>query len=65
MVRQNGIAASENTAGRPGLPSCGASQVMSLSNQINSDPRSRSELVELDQFVVRQRAGEGLLMGPV
>jgi hypothetical protein len=36
-----------------------------LSNQINSDPRLRSELVELDQFVVRQRAGEGLLMGPV
>jgi hypothetical protein len=33
------IAKSENTAGRPGLPSWGASQVMSLSDQINNDPR--------------------------
>jgi hypothetical protein len=32
IVRQNWIAASENTAGRPGLPSGGASQVMSLSS---------------------------------
>ena len=35
-------AASENTAGRPGLPSGGASQVISLSSQISSDPRLRS-----------------------
>ncbi len=53
MVRQNWIAASENTAGRPGLPSGGAHQVMSLSSQINSDPRLRSAAVWLDQFVVR------------
>jgi hypothetical protein len=45
MVRQNWIAASENIAGRPGLPSGGASQVMSLSNQINSDPRLRRAAV--------------------
>lgn len=45
MVRQNWIAVSENNAGRPGLPSCGASQVISLSSQISSDPRLRSEAV--------------------
>jgi hypothetical protein len=39
MVRQNWIAASENTAGRPGLLSGGASPVISLSSQINSEPR--------------------------
>ena len=33
------IAASANTAGRPGLPSCGASQAMSLSSQISRQPR--------------------------
>lgn len=48
MVRQNWIAASEsnagnNNAGRPALPSCGASQVMSLFNQISSDPRLRND----------------------
>ena len=53
IVRQNWIAASQNTDGRPGHPSCGASQVMSLSNQINSEPRLLSAAVELDQFVVR------------
>jgi hypothetical protein len=42
MVKQNWIAVSENTAG---LPSCGASQVMSLSSQINSEPRLRSDAV--------------------
>ena len=45
MVRQNWIAASENTAGRPGLPSGGANQVISWSSQISSDPRLRSEAV--------------------
>lgn len=53
MVRQNWIAVSGNTAGRPGRPSWGASQVISLSSQINSDPRAPSEAGELDQFVVR------------
>ena len=43
MVRQNCTAASENTAGRPGLPSCGASQVMSLSSQIGRESRLFSE----------------------
>ena len=38
MVRQTWIAASKNTAGRQERPSCGASQVMFLSNQISSDP---------------------------
>jgi hypothetical protein len=53
IVRQNWIAASENTAGRPGLPSCGASQVISLSSQISNDPRFFNDAVQLDQFVVR------------
>ena len=53
IVRQNRIAASENTAGRPGLPSCGASQVIPLSSQISKDPRLQSEAASLDQFVVR------------
>lgn len=37
--RQNWIVEFEKTGGRPGRPSCGASQVISLSNQIRSDPR--------------------------
>lgn len=45
MAKQSWIAASENTAGHPGLPSGGASQDMSLSNQISSGPRLRSEAV--------------------
>lgn len=45
MVRQNRIAQSENTAERPGLPSCGASQVISLSSQTGSNPRLRREAV--------------------
>lgn len=53
MVSPNSIAASENNAGRPGRPSCGASQVISLSSRISSDPRLRSDAVSLDQFVVR------------
>lgn len=38
-IRQNWIAASENTGGRPGRPALGGSQTMSLSSQISSDPR--------------------------
>jgi hypothetical protein len=45
IVRQNWIAASENTEGRPGLPSGGASHVLSWSSQIRSDLHSRSEAV--------------------
>lgn len=45
IVRQNWIAASENTAGRPGLPSGGASQVISLSSQTSNEPRFHSEAV--------------------
>jgi hypothetical protein len=37
--RQNWIAASEKTGGRPGRPSCGACQAIPLSSQISSDPR--------------------------
>ena len=51
--RQNWIAAFEKTAGRPSRPSCGASQVISLSSQTSSDPRLLSALLSLDQFVVR------------
>jgi hypothetical protein len=42
IVKQNWIAALEKTVGRPGLPSCGESQVMSLSNQINNETRLHS-----------------------
>ncbi|OIQ80534.1 hypothetical protein GALL_377110 [mine drainage metagenome] len=45
IVRQNWIAASENIDGRPGRPSCGASQVISLSSQISKEPRFFSEAV--------------------
>jgi len=41
--RQNWIAASENTGGRPGRPSRGASHVISLSTQIRRYPRFRSD----------------------
>lgn len=39
IARQNWMAASEKIAGRPGLPSGGASQAMSLSNQTSTQPR--------------------------
>jgi hypothetical protein len=39
--RQNWMAASQNTAGRPGRPSRGARPIISLSTQISKDPRSR------------------------
>lgn len=38
-IRQNCIAASENTGGRPGRPALAASHTMSLSSQINNEPR--------------------------
>jgi len=38
IVNQNWIAASENTAARPGLPPGDASQVISLSSQISNEP---------------------------
>jgi hypothetical protein len=41
--KQNCMAASENTAGRPGRPSRGARQVMSLSTQMSRDPRFLSD----------------------
>jgi hypothetical protein len=51
--KQNWIAASEKTGGRPGQPSRGASRVMSLSSQISRDRRLRSDALERDQFVAR------------
>jgi hypothetical protein len=65
MVGQNRIAASGNNAGRPGPPSGGASEVISLSCQISKDPRFFSEAVQPDRFVARERAGEGFVMRPV
>ena len=41
LVGQNRISASENTSGRPGLPSGGASRVIFLSSQVRRDPRLR------------------------
>ncbi len=51
--KQNWIAASEKTGGRPGCPSCGASHAISLSSQISSEPRLRSAALSLNQFVLR------------
>lgn len=39
-----------------GLPSGGASRIMSLCYQIRRDPRLRSDAVWLDQFVLRSWA---------
>ena len=64
IVRQNWIAASQDAAGRPGLPSCGASQVISLSSRISNEPRFRSAALPPDRFVVRLRAAEGFTMTP-
>lgn len=44
-IKQNWIAASENTAGRPLRPALGASHTMSLSSQISSEPRCFSASV--------------------
>ena len=41
-LRQNWIAASEKTGGRPSRPSCGASQAISRSVQIIMEPRLRN-----------------------
>lgn len=38
-IRQNGIAPSLNTGGRPLRPALGARHTMALSSQISSDPR--------------------------
>ena len=65
IVSQDWIAASQNTADRHRLPPCGASQVMSLSSQIRRDPRSNSEAVWLDPFVLGWWADDGLLMQTV
>jgi hypothetical protein len=42
IERQNWIAASEKTGGRPRRPSCGASQAISWSTQISIEPRLRN-----------------------
>jgi hypothetical protein len=63
--KQNWLAASENTGGRPGRPSRSACQALSLSSQINSDPRVLSPALQSDPFVVRWRAGLGFLMPPI
>lgn len=52
-IRQNWIAPSLNTGGRPLLPALGARHTISLSSQISSDPRCfRASLYDF-QFVVR------------
>lgn len=53
MVRQNQIAASGKSAGRPGLASCSAIHVIPLSSQINKDPRRCRETVQKDRIAVR------------
>ncbi len=42
----------------------GASRAISRSSQIKSEPRLRRAVLQADQFVVRRRAGEGLLIRP-
>lgn len=55
--RQNRMADSENTGGRPGRPSRGACHVLFLSNKISRDPRLRSAELQADQLVRYWRVG--------
>ena len=57
IIRQNWVAASEKTRGRPGLTAFGASQSISRSSQTSRDPRRFSASLEDCQLVVRLRAG--------
>jgi len=52
MLRQNWMAASENTRWRPRLPLAGAYHRMSLSSQIVSDPLALSAALYAAQLVV-------------
>lgn len=63
-IRQNWIAASENTGGRPGRPALIAIHAMSVSvsSQINSDPRRLKASLQDFHFVVRERTGSGFVM---
>lgn len=64
-MRQNSIAASQNTGGRPGRPAHGARPGMSLSRRIDRKPRRLGAALRDRRFVVRQRVGPGLVMaGP-
>ena len=53
MIRQNGIAASENCGLRPRLPLAAATQDMPLSSQMVSEPRALSAALYCFQLVVR------------
>ncbi|AHD03069.1 hypothetical protein METH_10590 [Leisingera methylohalidivorans DSM 14336] len=61
-VRQAWIAASLNWNWRPGLPVGGGVQTLSGSNQIDSDPRCFSAVLQDGQFVVLYFAGAQRLM---
>ena len=61
-VRHACIAASLNLCCRPRLPLGGGVQVISGSNQIDSDPRRFSAMVWFDQFVVLYFVGAQLLI---
>lgn len=58
-IRQNWVAASLNTGGRPLRPTFGAGHVMSRSSQISREPRRFRASLQLLQSVVRERAGAG------
>jgi hypothetical protein len=62
VLRQNWIAASLNTAGRPARPLDGACHGSSASSQTINDPRRLSAALYAGQFVVRYLARDGLLI---
>lgn len=59
-IRQNCIAASRNTGGRPGRPALAASHTLSLSSEIYSARRHFRASLQDFQFVGRSRAASGL-----
>ena len=62
MLRQNWMAASEYVPDRPGRPLDLASHSISRSSQTSKEPRRRRAALYSGQFVVRSRAGDGVLM---
>jgi hypothetical protein len=62
IVKQNWIAALEKTVGRPGLPSCGESQVMSLSNHPFTHEGMRYRAMDQQRAAIAQRR---IVTGPV
>ena len=60
--RQNRTAALVKTRGRPWRSTRDASQTISLSSQISMEPCFARSALQLDQFVVRYRARDGVVV---